>query len=221
MKTKSGNPKMPRRWTTLPPAAAEFRGVIAYLYNPTGVMDSINICLKDAAGQYAWFQLYGGNRPGTEWKDDFRGTVLDPDWSVTINGFGNVVMLVGAAAIDNGGVQLQDTGVAGANDAQISLGTNRWLRGALRPSFETRISLNPVLAANGTRARSILHNAGAYNAVGDWFGFEFGAVASPNWRSRATSGGGAVRDFNTGIPVAAGTLYILRSDFLADGKSVV
>jgi hypothetical protein len=149
--------------------------------------------------------------------DDFQGSVLSPDWTVTINGAGNVAMLVGAAAVDGGAVQLQDTGAAGANDAQISLGTNRFVRSALFPSFEARVALNSVLAGNGARVRCVLHNIGAFGAAGDWAGFEFNAAVNANWRARGTAGGGAVQDTNTLVPLVATQNYILRYDFLLNG----
>ena len=142
--------------------------------------------------------------------EDFIGTVVDPMWTTTINGAGNVSMLVGANSVLGGAVRLQDTGVVGANDAQLSLGTNRSLSvpGGFLGSV-ANVRVGTVLAGNGARVRAILHNAGAYGAVGDWFGFEFNAAANPNWRFKGTRAGGAVVDVNTGIAVVPGQFHFL------------
>jgi hypothetical protein len=156
-----------------------------------------------------WFEIDPFDTSGTSsppYFDDFQGTVLSPDWTTTINGAGNVAMLVGVNAVAGGAVQLQDTGAAGA---------------ALVPSYEVRTALSNVTPANGTRTRAILHNAGAWGAVGNWFGFEFNAATSANWISKATTGGGAVRSVDTGIPATAGIYNKLRLDVQTDGTITV
>ena len=212
--------RMPSKiFLALPPATAYWRGHTAIVVGQFGVRDRYYVCLKNANGTHSWYELGTSSMPGqiSTFLDDFQGSVLGPDWTVTVNGAGNVAMLVGAGAVDGGAVNLQDTGAAGANDAQISLGTNRFVRNLLYPSFEARVAVSNVLAGNGTRVRCILHNIGAYGAAGDWAGFEFDAATHANWRAKGTAGGGPVQDMNSLVPVVAGQYYILRFDFLVAG----
>jgi hypothetical protein len=160
----------------------------------------------------AWVPIAVGGYTGGSLHlyEDFIGTVVDPMWTATLNGAGNINMLVGANSVIGGAVRLQDTGAAGANDAALSLGTNRGisvLAGLL--GWVTNVRVGTVLAGNGTRVRAVMHNNGAYGAVGDWFGFEFDAAANANWRLKGTSGGGAVSNQDTGVPVVAGQFYLL------------
>jgi hypothetical protein len=176
--------------------------------------------MKTEANTYVWFDLQTMETDTPDWKYDFNGTVLDPDFTVTLNGAGTVAELVGADSVPGGAARLRDTGGAGANDAQVSFGTNRFISPALFPTYKTRIAVTPVAGANGLRARAILHNAGAFNAVGNWIGLEFDAAFHANWRARSSVGGGAVLDLNTGIPVVAGTYYIFKLIILPTGAAI-
>lgn len=209
-----------RRWSTLPTASAAYRGMFAIISSPPGVQDQLWFCIKTPANTYQWINLYALASGDPAFNYDFNGTVLDPDFTVTINGAGSVAMLVGAASVANGAALLRDTGAAGANDAQISFGTNRFISPALFPTYETRIAVTPIAGANGLRARAILHNAGAFGAVGNWIGLEFNAAVNANWRARSTVGGGAVLDLNTGIPVVAGAYYTYKLIILPDGSAI-
>lgn len=139
--------------------------------------------------------------------DDFIGSALDTyKWTPDVAGAGTVAMLTGAASVVDGSVRLQDTGAAVDNHAQINLGGNRCIQKAVLAVFICRLVLNTVAAAKGTRVRAILHNGGDFNDVGNWFGFEFDAVASANWRLRSTTGGAAVQENATVNVAPVGTV---------------
>ena len=134
--------------------------------------------------------------------DDFIGSALDIyKWTPDVAGAGNVAMLVGADSVVDGSVRIQDTGAAVDNHAAINLGGNRCIQKAVLAVFICKFVLNTVAAAKGTRIRAILHNVGDFNDVGDWFGFEFSAVASDKWKLRSTVGGAAVKE-NATVNVA-------------------
>jgi hypothetical protein len=175
------------------------------------------------ATKTAWVAVGGGSTSITtsRFHDDFEGTVLDPRWTVTLNGAGSVAMQVGAAAVVGGAVLLRDTGAAGANDAQVSLGTNRFIRKAQLSVYEVRFRATEAVALARLRFRVILHNAGAYNAVGDWLGVEYDRNTSVNIRIKSTIGGAAVQNVDSGIALVSGTWYTMRVKFMADGSAVV
>jgi hypothetical protein len=117
------------------------------VFSAAGAVDHIYVCMKTVADTYQWYDITSSVTPTTVtplYYQDFCGTVLSPDFTPTINGFGTVAMDVGAASVANGVVALTDTGVAGANDAQISMGTNRFVSPVLFPTYETRISVTPM-----------------------------------------------------------------------------
>lgn len=211
------------RWNNLPAAGLRYKGHIAYIASAAGIADGAYICLKTVADTFAWYGISSGSTPTITtpmYFQDFCGTVLNPDFTVTLNGAGSVAMLVGATSVANGVVTLNDTGVAGANDAQISMGTNRFVSPALFPTYETRAAVTPIAGANGLRARAILWNVGGYGAVGDWIGFEFSAAASANWRAKSTVAGAAVTNIDTLVPVVAGAYYIFKLIFLPAGGAL-
>ena len=142
--------------------------------------------------------------------DDFTGSAIDIfKWAIGVAGGGTVIMDVAGASVVGGAARLTDTGIIGDNHAQLSAGTNRSLQRAQLTLMHFRIALTSVLAITGTRIRAILHNAGAFNAVGDWAGFELEVVAGPNWRIRSSVGGAAVVDVNTGVAAVAGSIIDL------------
>lgn len=175
------------------------------------------------AARTAWVPVSAGSTSMTisRFHDDFEGTVLDPRWTVTLNGAGSVAMQVGAAAVVGGAVLLRDTGAAGANDAQISLGTNRFIRKAQLSVYEVRFRVTEAVALARVRARVILHNNGAYGAVGDWLGVEYDRNAANTIRIKSTIGGAAVVDVNTAIVLVTATWYTMRVKFLASGAAEV
>lgn len=137
--------------------------------------------------------------------DDFTNSLLDVyKWTVTAAGAGTVVIPVNEGEVD-GAVRLRDTGAAVDNSAQISLGTNRCIQKARLKIFRVRLKLGSIIAGNGVRVRVVLHHDGLFGAVGDWFGFEFDAVTSANWRLKSTIAGAAVVNVNTGVVVPLNT----------------
>ena len=142
--------------------------------------------------------------------DDFTDSTVDLfAWTPAAAGTGTFGMLVAGASYVNGAFRLLDSGILGDNHAQISAGTNRSLRRDQMTMIVFRIQLSDILAAQGTRIRAILHNIGAFNAGGDWAGFEVEVAAGPNWRIRSSVGGAAVVDVNTGVPAVAGSIIDL------------
>jgi hypothetical protein len=139
--------------------------------------------------------------------DDFTDSALDIfKWAPAVAGTGAVIPLLAGASYVNGAIRLLDSGIVGDNHAQISAGTNRSLRRDQLTLINFRIQLSDVAAAQGTRIRAILHNIGAFNAGGDWAGFEVEVAAGPNWRIRSSVGGAAVVDVNTGVQAVAGSI---------------
>jgi len=125
--------------------------------------------------------------------DDFIGPYLDEyKWEKFVNGGGSVDTLHGLDSVVGGYVRLRDPGGAGNNSASIYPGENLFTQKGVLAMFICKLKLNTVAAAKGTRVRAILHNSGDFNDVGDWFGFEFDAVGSVNWRLRSTEGGNPV-----------------------------
>lgn len=145
---------------------------------------------------------------GVEDKDHFTGLAIDPiKWNITVAG-GSTILPILPAGLSGGWIRFTDTG-GGAGNAQLDRGTARAFEVVRNALLDVVFVCNRVAAADGTRLRVIFHNAGGFNAVGDWFGFEFSAVADPNFRIRGTAGGGAVIDIDSTVPFLAATVYRL------------
>lgn len=137
--------------------------------------------------------------------DDFTdGALNEYKWKKDVAGAGTVVILTNEGEVD-GAVRLRDTGAAVDNHAGINMNTNRCIQKAKLSVYRVRLKLSTILNTDGVRCRVILHHDGAFNAVGDWFGFEFDAAVHANWRLKSTIAGAAVKDVNTTIPAAANT----------------
>ena len=141
--------------------------------------------------------------------DDFTNALLDEyKWTKGVAGTGTVLILVGDGEVD-GAVRLRDSGAAGDNHAQISLGTNRCIQKARLSMYRAKVKISDIAVLHGARARIVLHKAGAFGAVGDYFGFEFDAGVLANWVLRSASAGALPVNGNTGVPVAAGVYCTL------------
>jgi len=144
--------------------------------------------------------------------DDFDGSVLDPRWTPTVAGFGNVNIING---FRGGVVRLIDTGAAGANDAEIANGTMRTVAGAGFPIYATAVQHNVIAAASGIRTRAGLRLAAvAYGANGTYIEFGFNATA-PNF-VLSYANGGAPTVVNSGVAVPLGTFVDLYMKWNAD-----
>jgi hypothetical protein len=139
--------------------------------------------------------------------DDFTDAALNTHkWTAGVAGGGTVAMLVAGASYVNGAVRLNDSGAGGDNHAEISAGTNLSLQRGSLTLITFRIQLSSIAAGLGARVRAILFNAGAFNAVGNWAGFEFAAAVNANWRIRSSVGGAAVVDADSGVAAVAGAI---------------
>jgi hypothetical protein len=130
--------------------------------------------------------------------DDFTGALLDEyTWTKNTAGAGVVIIAAHADSKVGGALFLQDTGAVGDNHAQVSLGGNRCLqRGSL-----TVIAFRVMLNSGWLNFRAVLFNNGAFDAVGDWAGFEADGPVGDQWYIRSSVGGAAVVRVDTGIAV--------------------
>jgi len=128
--------------------------------------------------------------------DDFTGSLLDEKlWTKNTAGAGVAKIGVAGDSKVGGALFLQDTGAAGDNHAQVSLNQNRSLqRGSL-----TVIAFRVMLNSGWLNFRAVLFNNGAFDAVGDWAGFEADGPVGDNWFIRSSVGGAPVVEIDTNI----------------------
>jgi len=130
--------------------------------------------------------------------DDFTGSLLDEKlWTKSVAGAGVAKIGVAGDSKVDGALFLQDSGAAGDNHAQVSLNHNRSLQRGSLTVILFRVQLN----SGWLNFRAVLFNNGAFDAVGDWAGFEADGPVGDNWFIRSSVGGAPVVEIDTNIPV--------------------
>ena len=119
---------------------------------------------------------------------------------------------VAAIAVAGGVYRCRDSGAAGDNHAGVNQGGIQTVSQAGHAILEARVAV-ATTAAN-TRCWAVMHNAGAFLAVGNWIGFTHSAPVNANWRCMSTVGGGAINDVNSLVPVVLGQYYRLMVELI-------
>lgn len=146
--------------------------------------------------------------------DEFDGSWLDPAWTVTVAGTGNVNIVNGYRG---GIVRLIDTGAAGAHDAEIANGTMRTVSGAGFPIYASAVQHGVIAVASGIRTQAGLRLAAvAFGAAGTYICFGFSATVSPNFLCMYANAG-APTVVDSGVAVPLGTFTDLMMKWNADG----
>jgi hypothetical protein len=130
--------------------------------------------------------------------------------TLTASKFAADIAGAGTAAIINGlgGLcRCRDNGAAGDNHGGITKGGIQSLQLAGYAEMTARANFTQL---NNSEGWLVMHNNGAFNAVGDWLGFVYRNTVNANWRCMSTIGGGAINDQDSGVPVVNGINYRLK-----------